>query len=400
MKRRLYLILLSFLILICGCAEIDDNHPSDIDEKDPIEIEGKEPSNLIEPEIIDIKLDSPIIKIENNLITWNEIEKAKQYEIIINDNFYYTVECNYNITNYEDGFYNVKVRALGYEENNMKYIDSEYSNEEKMLINYVEIKVILPNEEMSIYLKYEEDILRDINWIQILKERGYYINDCCEDLYLDQGFTQWYHGWFIDSVEQAIDMYAKDNVIIIYPKVRKLTEIVPFESFNTKFNCCVYIKENIKPQIIKSYDEFISFINNYKLYSDIKIDEYYKEYDFSSKFLVACFNCDTSICCKHKITNIIYIDEVTNALNLNYYSRTFECYCTDNNNFFGQFLELDNKYLEYANNGITIDHLNYRHHNNPYDDFRYHKECLNCGKCMFNDCHLPSDVLCQCKQKS
>ena len=26
---------------------------------------------------------------------------------------------------------------------------------------------------MSIYLKYEEDILRDINWIQILKERGY-----------------------------------------------------------------------------------------------------------------------------------------------------------------------------------------------------------------------------------
>ena len=102
----------------------------------------------------------------------------------------------------------------------------------------------------------------------------------------------------------------------------------------------------------------------------------------------------------HKITNIIYIDEVTNALNLNYYSRTFECYCTDNNNFFGQFLELDNKYLEYANNGITIDHLNYRHHNNPYDDFRYHKECLNCGKCMFNDCHLPSNVLCQCNQKS
>ena len=92
MKRKLYLILLSFLILICGCTEIDDNRPSDIYEKDPIEIEGKEPSNLIEPEIIDIKLDSPIIKIENNLITWNEIEKAKQYEIIINDNFYYTVE--------------------------------------------------------------------------------------------------------------------------------------------------------------------------------------------------------------------------------------------------------------------------------------------------------------------
>lgn len=70
------------------------------------------------------KLAAPILRIENNVLKWNSVFNAVEYEILVDDQFVTkTSDLEFSLSNLLDGNHIVKVRSLG---DDSKFLPSDY----------------------------------------------------------------------------------------------------------------------------------------------------------------------------------------------------------------------------------------------------------------------------------
>lgn len=71
---------------------------------------------------VNVKLNTPIVELTEDLASWDEIEDALRYEVCLNDEFFYIDLTSYKLHENDQ----LKVRAIG---DNVNFTDSDWSNE-------------------------------------------------------------------------------------------------------------------------------------------------------------------------------------------------------------------------------------------------------------------------------
>ena len=98
-----------------------------------------EMSNTVVYEVLPTALATPVISIEENVVSWSAVEHAESYEVYLNNELIATVtNCEYEIIASIDGTYEVKIKALT---SNASYCESEYSN----VVAYIYEAPVIPS---------------------------------------------------------------------------------------------------------------------------------------------------------------------------------------------------------------------------------------------------------------
>lgn len=137
-------------------------------------------------------LDTPVISLNEAILSWNSIDNASKYEVNVNGDKFETTKLEYDLSYIKAHTFNIKVRAIG---DNKKYLDSEESKainitvqdmvsveKGEMIADKIRYKVTVEAKEdvlgFVIGIKYDNDKLSlidgDIKLTQLLPNKWLY----------------------------------------------------------------------------------------------------------------------------------------------------------------------------------------------------------------------------------